>query len=43
MIKELLIYFFTIEQMDFVLFIPALALSFFAGLISLVKGVGRWT
>jgi len=43
MIKDLMIFLFTLDYMDFVLFVPLLAISFFAGLITLLKGVGRWT
>jgi hypothetical protein len=41
MIIELLIFFFTMPQMSLVLFAPALAVAFFAGIISFAKGVRR--
>lgn len=43
MIKDLIIFLLTYDGMLYVLFVPTLALAFFAGLISLVRGLSRWT
>lgn len=41
MIIELLVFFLSLPKMSLVLFSPALAVAFFAGIISFSKGVRR--
>lgn len=42
MIKDLIIWFLTLDQMRYILFVPALALAFFAGMVTMTKGLSRW-
>lgn len=41
MVKELIIFLFSLDHMDYVLFIPATGIGFLAGLITMMRGIGR--
>lgn len=41
MIRDLIIFFFEQDYMLYMLFVPSLGIAFFAGLISVVRGLSR--
>lgn len=44
MIKDLVIWFLTLDGMRYMLFVPALAFGFAIGLVSMTRGLSRkWT